>query len=130
MFIKNYFPLLQFLSDMEFLEVLTEGLERVLMVRGGGREVITIYSWRIFISSSYHPHHYFLHLHILWHHFSHTWKTSACAPHGLFKFATFYNVNCIEIPARCYLFSAVWLLLLNIFDKTLEYLLYTVTFWN
>nr|CAD7440848.1 unnamed protein product [Timema bartmani] len=30
--------------DMEFLEVLTEGLERVLMVRGGGREVITIYS--------------------------------------------------------------------------------------
>lgn len=32
------------LSDMEFLEVLTEGLERVLLVRGGGREVITIYS--------------------------------------------------------------------------------------
>ena len=31
-------------SDMEYLEVLTEGLERVLMVRGGGREVITIYS--------------------------------------------------------------------------------------
>merc|ERR1719211_88333 len=31
-------------SYMEFLEVLTEGLERVLMVRGGGREVITIYS--------------------------------------------------------------------------------------
>ena len=31
-------------SDMEFLEVLTEGLDRVLMVRGGGREVITIYS--------------------------------------------------------------------------------------
>lgn len=30
---------------MEFLEVLTEGLERVLMVRGSGREVITIYSW-------------------------------------------------------------------------------------
>ncbi|XP_046385480.1 solute carrier family 12 member 7 isoform X3 [Ischnura elegans] len=29
---------------MEFLEVLTEGLDRVLMVRGGGREVITIYS--------------------------------------------------------------------------------------
>ena len=29
---------------MEYLEVLTEGLERVLMVRGGGREVITIYS--------------------------------------------------------------------------------------
>ncbi|XP_071382768.1 solute carrier family 12 member 4 [Centroberyx affinis] len=29
---------------MEFLEVLTEGLERVLLVRGGGREVITIYS--------------------------------------------------------------------------------------
>ena len=35
---------LSVLSDMEFLEVLTEGLERVLMVRGGGREVITIYS--------------------------------------------------------------------------------------
>lgn len=33
-----------YLTDMEFLEVLTEGLERVLMVRGGGREVITIYS--------------------------------------------------------------------------------------
>ena len=31
-------------SDMEFLDVLTEGLERVLLVRGGGREVITIYS--------------------------------------------------------------------------------------
>ncbi len=31
-------------SDMEFLEVLTEGLERILMIRGGGREVITIYS--------------------------------------------------------------------------------------
>uniref|UniRef100_A0A669CVC7 Solute carrier family 12 member 5 n=1 Tax=Oreochromis niloticus TaxID=8128 RepID=A0A669CVC7_ORENI len=29
---------------MEFLEVLTEGLNRVLLVRGGGREVITIYS--------------------------------------------------------------------------------------
>ncbi|KAJ4949607.1 hypothetical protein JOQ06_021117 [Pogonophryne albipinna] len=29
---------------MEFLEVLTEGLERVLLVRGGGGEVITIYS--------------------------------------------------------------------------------------
>ncbi|KAK9528234.1 hypothetical protein VZT92_014717 [Zoarces viviparus] len=29
---------------MEFLEVLLEGLDRVLLVRGGGREVITIYS--------------------------------------------------------------------------------------
>ncbi|KAK7498877.1 hypothetical protein BaRGS_00009969 [Batillaria attramentaria] len=29
---------------MEFLEVLTEGIDRVLMVRGSGREVITIYS--------------------------------------------------------------------------------------
>ncbi|XP_016130962.1 solute carrier family 12 member 5-like [Sinocyclocheilus grahami] len=29
---------------MEFMEVLTEGLNRVLLVRGGGREVITIYS--------------------------------------------------------------------------------------
>lgn len=29
---------------MEFLEVLTEGLDHVLLVRGGGREVITIYS--------------------------------------------------------------------------------------
>ena len=37
-----FFSLL--LSDMEFLEVLTEGLDRVMMVRGGGREVITIYS--------------------------------------------------------------------------------------
>jgi len=32
------------ISDMEFLEVLTEGLERVMMVKGSGREVITIYS--------------------------------------------------------------------------------------
>ncbi|XP_024906274.1 solute carrier family 12 member 7, partial [Pteropus alecto] len=32
------------LPDMEFLEVLTEGLDRVLLVRGSGREVITIYS--------------------------------------------------------------------------------------
>ncbi|KAG8514575.1 Solute carrier family 12 member 6, partial [Galemys pyrenaicus] len=31
-------------TNMEFLEVLTEGLERVLLVRGGGSEVITIYS--------------------------------------------------------------------------------------
>ena len=31
-------------EDMEFLEVLTEGLNRVLMVRGGGTEVITMYS--------------------------------------------------------------------------------------
>lgn len=31
-------------EDMEFLEVLTEGLTRVLMVRGGGTEVITMYS--------------------------------------------------------------------------------------
>jgi hypothetical protein len=29
---------------MEFLDVLTESLDRVLMVRGGGREVITIFS--------------------------------------------------------------------------------------
>lgn len=40
---KNIFNKL-FVTDMEFLEVLTEGLERVLMVRGGGQEVITIYS--------------------------------------------------------------------------------------
>ena len=31
-------------TDMEFLEVLTEGLDRVLMVKGSGREVVTIYS--------------------------------------------------------------------------------------
>ncbi|CAB1345491.1 unnamed protein product [Coregonus sp. 'balchen'] len=37
-------PVLNRWSDMEFLEVLTEGLERVLLVRGGGSEVITIYS--------------------------------------------------------------------------------------
>lgn len=37
---------------MEFLEVLTEGLNRVLLVRGGGREVITIYSWK----NSSHQH--------------------------------------------------------------------------
>lgn len=39
------------LSDMEFLEVLTEGLNRVLLVRGGGREVITIYSWGLWSAS-------------------------------------------------------------------------------
>lgn len=45
---------------MEFLEVLTEGLERVLMVRGGGREVITIYSWVIspHIYNTHHNHHH------------------------------------------------------------------------
>lgn len=36
--------LLNNITDMEFLDELTEGLDRVLMVRGGGREVITIYS--------------------------------------------------------------------------------------
>lgn len=36
--------LTQCAPDMEFLEVLTEGLNRVLLVRGSGREVITIYS--------------------------------------------------------------------------------------
>lgn len=29
---------------MEFIEVLTEGLERVVLARGAGREVITIFS--------------------------------------------------------------------------------------
>ena len=29
---------------MEFIEVLTEGLSRVIMIRGGGNEVVTIYS--------------------------------------------------------------------------------------
>lgn len=29
---------------MEFVEALTEGLDRVLLIRGAGREVITIYS--------------------------------------------------------------------------------------
>uniref|UniRef100_A0A452VAF1 Solute carrier family 12 member 7 n=1 Tax=Ursus maritimus TaxID=29073 RepID=A0A452VAF1_URSMA len=36
--------LTQVTPDMEFLEVLTEGLNRVLLVRGSGREVVTIYS--------------------------------------------------------------------------------------
>lgn len=36
--------LTRYFLDMEFLEVMTEGLDKVLMVRGGGREVITIYS--------------------------------------------------------------------------------------
>jgi hypothetical protein len=31
-------------SDMEFIEALTEGLPRVLLVRGTGSEVVTIYS--------------------------------------------------------------------------------------
>ena len=30
---------------MEFIEALTEGLDRVMLVRGGGNEVVTIYSW-------------------------------------------------------------------------------------
>lgn len=38
------FVLLDSCADMEFLEVLTEHLDRALLVRGGGREVITIYS--------------------------------------------------------------------------------------
>ncbi len=37
-------PWLFVITDMEFLDVLTEGLDRVLLVRGGGREVVTIYS--------------------------------------------------------------------------------------
>lgn len=41
---NSIYLILKFFPDMEYLEVLTEGLERVLMVRGGGREVITIYS--------------------------------------------------------------------------------------
>lgn len=39
-----FVPLTVVHPDMEFLEVLMEGLNRVLLVRGGGREVITIYS--------------------------------------------------------------------------------------
>jgi hypothetical protein len=39
-----HFFSLSFHADMEFLEVLTEGLDRVLMVKGCGREVVTIYS--------------------------------------------------------------------------------------
>lgn len=35
---------LAFLNYIEYLDVLTEGLDRVLLVRGSGREVITIYS--------------------------------------------------------------------------------------
>jgi hypothetical protein len=42
-FIMFYVSLNRIL-DMEFLEVLTEGIDRVLMVRGSGHEVITIYS--------------------------------------------------------------------------------------
>lgn len=40
----TFFFLLDERPDMEFLEVLTEHLDRVMLVRGGGREVITIYS--------------------------------------------------------------------------------------
>ena len=35
---------LTLVPDMHFLEVLQEGLERVLMIRGTGREVITMYN--------------------------------------------------------------------------------------
>lgn len=44
MYAMSVRTLTNYILDMEFLDVLTEGLERVLMVRGGGREVITIYS--------------------------------------------------------------------------------------
>lgn len=42
--VPGLFFLLDQRPDMEFLEVLTEHLDRVMLVRGGGREVITIYS--------------------------------------------------------------------------------------
>ena len=32
------------LSDMDYLDALSEGLQRVLLVRGSGQEVVTIYS--------------------------------------------------------------------------------------
>ena len=32
------------LIDMEFIDALTEDLNRVLLVKGGGREVVTVYS--------------------------------------------------------------------------------------
>ena len=32
------------LPDMEFIEALTEGLRRVVLIRGTGAEVVTIYS--------------------------------------------------------------------------------------
>lgn len=31
-------------TDMEFIEIITDKLERVLLVQNGGREVITIHS--------------------------------------------------------------------------------------
>jgi len=37
---------------MEFLDEHTEGLDRVLMVRGGGREIITIYSWHEWVGKT------------------------------------------------------------------------------
>ena len=40
----NIFYTLTISSDMEFVEVMTEGLKRVLLVKGSGHEVITIYS--------------------------------------------------------------------------------------
>ena len=36
--LKAHFP------DMEFIEALTEGLRRVVLIRGTGAEVVTIYS--------------------------------------------------------------------------------------
>jgi len=44
MYVELEVRYLNLTTDMEFLEVLTEGMERVLMVRGGGSEVITMYS--------------------------------------------------------------------------------------
>jgi hypothetical protein len=41
--VYNY-EVLFILTDMEFIEALTEGLPRVLLVRGTGSEVVTIYS--------------------------------------------------------------------------------------
>jgi hypothetical protein len=57
-------------------------------------------------------------------------KTSTCAPHGFLKLAIFYNVNNIEILARCYLLSAPLFILLNIFDRSIHcvYLHYEIKF--
>ncbi len=44
MYVTYWLVLLWMVSDMEFIEALTEGLDRVLLVKGTGKEVVTIYS--------------------------------------------------------------------------------------
>ena len=89
----NICLVLRVIADMEFVEVLTDGLARVLMVRGAGREVVTIYSWPTFPSHSAGP-------------FS-LWKSS------LYLLMTqMWYFWCKLNPLRCALFPLLFLMAL------------------